>query len=496
MPKRQVAFGDNSRSRIRDLFPNEEDLKNLRPVCFGTSLQEIQERVLTYSPFIAQVKKEDGLIEDLPTLVGRAQEFDSGLMSAIPQSDKSCVVHFTKLVDFGRRVKFFPSQVKNGKLFAPRMVIDLSGETFAACSSVRVNTGYAIENRQLDYRYQVTESGGAQRRCDSKFQEQQPKFVVIPKAFACKDTEGVFLPSVHVHDADDTGLFTVSFFTKTGNVKKVYIVFQAFQAVQHSNALYVRNTETGDISKDVFKNKDSKQGRLVKNTKIKALFGMAANDENFVSMKTFDPKNAHTSSTTRQLLVVGKKSLNGTAVVMSARRREWHDAQLLTAPGLVSDRTETLLPMVAKVGKFTNNTHCFSFIVAQLKLIGVEEKKPSNLNGFRILNGSFQDHPDYDKTSKAMRQIVQAVAGIRDFVTDCFEMHDRHPELPLDKLLVYADYNHGLPNKYSNGMAEKVSKKSEEELYIEKKTPGYAYSRNLYNSMIFLLTVYKSIKSL
>lgn len=279
-------------------------------------------------------------------------------------------------------------------------------------------------------------------------------------------------------------------------MKKVYIVFQAFQAVQHSNALYVRNTETGDISKDVFKNKDSKQGRLVKNTKIKALFGMAANDENFVSMKTFDPKNAHTSSTTRQLLVVGKKSLNGTAVVMSARRREWHDAQLLTAPGLVSDRTETLLPMVAKVGKFTNNTHCFSFIVAQLKLIGVEEKKPSNLNGFRILNGSFQDHPDYDKTSKAMRQIVQAVAGIRDFVTDCFEMHDRHPELPLDKLLVYADYNHGLPNKYSNGMAEKVSKKSEEELYIEKKTPGYAYSRNLYNSMIFLLTVYKSIKSL
>lgn len=492
MPKKQVAFGDSSRSRIRDLFLKDEDLKSVRPVCLGTSLREIQERVLTYSPFIAQVKKEDNLIEDLPTLAKRAQEFDSGLVAAVPQSDNSCIVHFTKLVEFGKRVKFFPSQAKKGKIYAPRMLIDLSGETIAACSSVRVNTGYAIENRQLDYRYQIIEGeGGPRRRPDSKFQEQQPKFVIIPKVFACKDTEGVFLPSVYVHDADDTGLFTVNFFTNTGNVKKVYIVFQAFQAVQHSKALYLRNYETGDICRDVFKNKDSKQGRLVKNAKVKILFGTAIDDEHFFSMKTFDPKNTQSRLTNRQLLVVDKESLNGTAVIMSARRREWHDAQLITAPGLVSDRTETLLPKVAKVGEFSNNTHCFSFLEKQLKLISVEEKKPADLNGFRILNGSFQDHPDYDDTIKAMRQIVQAVAGIRDFVSDCFEMHSQHPELPLDKLLLYADYNHGLPNKYNNDVAEKITTKSEEEMYIEKKTPGHAYSRNLYNGMIILLNIYK-----
>ena len=151
----------------------------------------------------------------------------NSLEQLIPRTNVPCLMQWVCVKKF-KEVVFSDSELKGGKLFPPRMSIDVG--TVAPNSSVRINTGYVFKMPSKGVMLDVKDG-----KIVKIGYQKQPSFVIIPYIICEHDG---FIPTIYPRDPEDTGLFTINFTTLTGMVGKLRVVFKAYRVVSPRCLLY------------------------------------------------------------------------------------------------------------------------------------------------------------------------------------------------------------------------------------------------------------------
>lgn len=472
--KTRKEYGEDSRSRVDELFESTDDMVNRKMslTIYGEkfTFDQLQAAMLDQPPFIKT--KEVSSRIDLTSIT--KQDVDSirnSMEQMIPRTNDPCLIQCVRVKEF-KEVVFFDSEMKGGKLFPPRMSIDVG--TVAANSSVRINTGYVFKIpskvEMLDVKDGKIVKTGYQK---------QPSFVIIPHIICEHDG---FIPTIYARDPEDTGLFTVNFTTLSGAVGKLRVVFKAYRVVSARNQVSIVDSEQSTST--VFKPKDQNVGRLVNNPKPKIVYESMRyeKDGNKVLFKTYD-------STQKTLKVFQKQQLciERLTTLIVSRKREWNDSKLVTLSGMFvpSGSTNYIAPKVAKGSEYNTNTHCLTFVDCRLNLFST---RVTERNDVKVVNGAFCDTDSYADVSKAIRKIISSLNGLSVGVAHCKNIASRHPDLPLDRLIRLMDYHKSVLE--SDDQLKDKCFKSDKGMYDSKPSHPEAYSVSLYRAFRTLVSVY------
>lgn len=330
----------------------------------------------------------DAFIRTLPTFAttnkswilerdGIMDEDFNFIVSGIPMSKTLIQVEFIQVMPI-KRVNFFNHNVE--KKLVPRMLINVQDHEIIPGTCVFINTGYVIKSASMDQR----------------------DFVILPN-IVCKDASGKnckIIPNVHARDEDDCGLFTVSFTLLAGVPAKIQVVFNCFVVAKIAdNCIELCNKEPNN---EIFKPKDMKDGRAVKNLKIKTHYGSMRrddDDDSFVEFRTFNHLVSPPVTWPHQTLRVHKYA------VITSRRREWSHEDLITLAGTAVDSVNDRLPRIfVRDGTMLNkNTHCITLLESKAVL----HSKIGAVNDFRglsLINGAFSFlDVDFGKIQKRIK---------------------------------------------------------------------------------------------
>lgn len=470
-------YCEDSRSRVDDLFESTDDIMNRKPSLsiYGEkfTFDQLQSAMFEQSPFI-MTKEVSSCINLNSITKSDIVLFENTLEQIIPRANEPCLIQWFCAKKF-EEVAFFDSAVKNNKLLPPRMVIDVG--QVPPNSSVRINTGYIFK---IPSKVEMLDTKDG-RIVPTGYKKQWP-FVILPQ-IVCEH-EG-FIPTVYARDPEDTGMFTINFTTQSGMVGKLRVVLKAFRVVSARDK--VRVTESEQHNSAVFKPKDQNVGRLVYNPKPKIVFESmrCEKDDNRVFFKTYDSTQKIKRVFEKQQVCI--ENLN---TLIVSRKREWHDSGLVTLSGVfVPSYTKSgvnyLAPKVATGSEYNANTHCLCFVDCRLNLFSA---RVSNCSDVKIINGAFCDTDSYGDVSKAVRKIILSMNGLSVGVRHCTNIVSRHPDLPLDRLILLLDY-HKTVLECDDQLKEKCLK-SDEAMYNSKPSHAEAYSVTLYRSFRFLVAVY------
>lgn len=470
--KNRKEFGEDTRSRVDELFESIDDMVNrkMNLTIYGETFtfDRLQAAMFEQPPFIKTNEVSSRI--DLTSITKQdVESVRNSLEHAIPRTNDSCLIEWVCAKKFNE-VVFFDSEMKNGKLFPPRMSIDVG--TVAPNSSVRINTGYVFKMPSRaatlgvkDGKITVTGFG------------KQPSFVIIPH-IVC-DHDG-FIPTIYARDPEDAGLFTINFTTSSGLVGKLRVVLKAYRVVSARNQVSIVDSEQSTST--VFKPKDQNVGRLVNNPKPKIIYESMRyeTDGNKVLFKTYDSTQKTLKTFEKQQLCIERL----TTLIVS-RKREWNNSGLVSLSGVFVPSGACIAPKVAKGSQYNTNTHCLTFVDCRLNLFSTQT---TECNDIKVVNGAFCDTDSYSEVSKAIRKVVASLNGLSVGVAHCKNIASRRPDLPLDRLIRLMDYHKSVLE--SDDQLKDKCFKSDKGMYDCKPSHTEAYSVSLYRAFRTLVAVY------
>lgn len=470
--KSSKEFAEDTRSRVDELFESTDDMVNRKMslTIYGEkfTFDRLQAAMLDQLPFIKT--KEVSPRIDLTSIT--KEDVDSirnSLEQAIPRVNDPCLIQWVCTKKF-KEVVFFDSEMKNGKLFPPRMSIDVG--TVTPNSSVRINTGYVFKMPSKAEMLGVKDG----KIVKSGYQKQ-PSFVIIPHIFC--DNDG-FIPTIYARDPEDAGLFTVNFTTSSGVIGKLRVVLKAYRVVSARDQVTIVDSEQSTST--VFKPKDQNVGRLVNNPKPKIIYESMRyeTDGNKALFKTYDSTQKTLKTYQKQQLCIERL-----ITLIVSRKREWNNSGLVSLSGLFVPSGKHIAPKVAKGSEYNTNTHCLTFVDCRLNLFST---RATECNDVKVVNGAFCDTESYAEVSKAIRKVVSSLNGLSVGVAHCKNIASRRPDLPLDRLIRLMDYHKSVLE--SDDQLKDKCFKSDKGMYASKPSHTEAYSVSLYRAFRTLVSVY------
>lgn len=487
-----VEFSENTSSVLAKLYETEEDIGHERAFIVDEAngskryASDIVTRV-SRQPFVAIRGKTPTL--DLTAIArDNATKAFAAKLDALPQcaGNKSAFMELV-LVEKNERVKAWNSERKNGKLFPPRMLIDLSGETIEPGDAVRINTGYVIRVPFIAKTRTVEKNGTVNVGARAK----QPDFVVVPLVAGAEkkvdDTETT-KPEIIVaccpRDPDDTGLLTLNFTLLSGSVSKLRVVFNAYATCRPLTSISLVHPEPNT---EIFKPKDSRNGRFVKNPKVKIHYDSLTREvDGSANLKTFNSLVSPPTTYERQ-----RVNIVGQTVMFVNRKREWFNPSLICTPGIYNHRGDdrTVVPGVYRGGddnrQMGKNTHCMVFVEGKLPLFSEFSQDKSNLT---FVNGAFSDIHMYDDIYKSMKQLIRGLQGLKQGYERCATIKTRYPELGMWDMLRLYDYHRSINDRLDE-LKEKIAL-TDEEMFESQTGRSSPYSRLVFRALKTLADIY------
>lgn len=386
-------------------------------------ITDIRERILSSIGFISR-RPKNALLNVAEIEKTSVDALCSGLDRIAKQNTNVCA-EFIKVQD-NPNVRFWHSEVKKGKLYPPRMIIDLSREAIQPNESVMINTGYVVRTPQAT-QTRVIEKDRIVK--DVKSIVKQPNYVIIP---LISSSTAHLIPSIYVRDSDDTGLLTVNFTLVSGNPGKVQVVFNAYLVDRMLDGVQLVDPEP---NASLFKPKDGLSGRYVKNPKIKIRFNeMSREADGSYSFPTFNPLVKPSVTYDKQRVV----SRSACPIFLCSRRREWYNPDLLTLSGLLVNSEKYIAPKVLLADDISKNTHCMVALKNRVTLIS--DAATANLVSLKLLNGAFIHLPNYADLSSDYHRLVFTLQALASGYSRCQAISKRL-DVPLSKVLRVFDYH-------------------------------------------------------
>jgi nitrate reductase assembly molybdenum cofactor insertion protein NarJ len=381
---------------------------------------------------------------------------------------------FYKLIDFGPKVKFWHTEFKKGVFYPARMLIDLKNEEINEGESVMINTGYVIRMPMLGNMRNIDRT--TKTVTINKDIVKQPDFIIVP-LIVCDENSHI-IPSIYARDQDDTGLFTVNFTLVKGKLERLQIVFNAYLTDRPNTAVSLIDSIPNQV---IFKPKDSKNGRSVKNPKVKVHYDRMEIDDtkNYIYFPTYNV-------TVKPIVTYPDQKLQicNQYVLFSSRRREWFNPELVTLAGMYLKKDKYIKPIVLKTEEQTTNTHCISFLKSKVVMFS---ESPDNWlhQEFKIINGSFRYIENFEEHAKLLKQLSTCANGL---ALGYNMVKNVKNNVPTDHLLKIYDYHRQLTLNSIDSLASL----SDEELFNKKIGNSSAFSVVLYKAILKLLLAYKS----
>lgn len=399
------ASFDSSKSHIKTLYGTSQDVLDKKPslsifdktISFG----DLQQNILDSEPFIKDCPKN--VLIDCGSITENDYTKARSSLESITKSPRNVVIQVVPVKSYPE-VTFMHAELKMMKdkkprYFAPRFAVDLRERA----SEIKPNHGVCIN---LGCIVTMPKNCKGRNIVDNKIVttaiSSQPEFIIVPVIVSSH--EGI-TPTLYARDAADSGVLTINFTTasKFDLSKKLLIVLYAFTVGQSKTAVSLVDVEAQACA--LFKPKDSRRGRSVKNPKVK-FYAQSFDTEtvpNSLILSTFDNSKKPIVAFDKQ-----KIKVSGVNVLFSSRKREWHNTDLVSLSGLynATDAKLNVAPKLAIGSQFNNNTHCMTLIDSKVSVYS----EPGKLqNDFKIINGSFINHLEYMSIKKNIARLVNAI---------------------------------------------------------------------------------------
>lgn len=432
-------FNDTNRSYLSEIYTDIQAIVDKKP-CIQLFDQTFSaadiEGAIREQPVIAAVAKN--AILDVDAMPDATNAF-KGAIKQIPKIVETVVME-SICVQSLPGIEFFGSEMKTVKgkarLMPPRMIIDLTkyADEIKPFHGVRINTGYIFRL--------PTMCMGATLQNESVVNttmQKQIEVIIVPTILSQHD--GI-IQSIYARDPDDTGLMTINF-TTTSNFdfgkmknKTMQIVFDAYKTIQPMNMVNVVDMKDGQarVSTDigVFKTKDSKSGRLVKNPKIKYV----ANEFDLTTVPKSLLLGTHDTSSP-----MSRIKIDNVITFFSSRKREWCNPDVVSFAGIYNpsfvSENGCASPVLADGSKSLHNTHCMTFVTGKVVLFSRAGNIKSGEN-VRYINGSFYNLGEYDSINKSCRQMAECITKMSQGARLAMRlMNEKHDAMELMKIYDY-----------------------------------------------------------
>lgn len=434
-PKKE--WSDLEVSKIEELFPDLKAIARREPIIKlddGSVLraQDIRDRILDSTDMIA--RKPKSALLDLKRIGKSDVENLCKRLDSIRKSNQNVCVELVKIRE-NPIVRFWDSEVKKGKLYPPRMIIDLSKAAIQPNESVMINTGYVMRIPQAVHTRTIEKDRIVK---DTHAIVKQPNFVIVP---LINSPTAHLIPSIYVRDSDDTGMLTINFTLISGNPGKLQVVFNAYIVDRMTDNVQLVDPEPNAM---LFKPKDGLNSRVVKNPKVKIRFSelyRAADDSEDAGslvFPTFNPLVTPSVTYAKQRVLVDATS----PLFLCSRRREWHNPELLTLSGLITSNSDFLVPRTLHVSDCLKNTHCMVMLKNRATLLS-EQVPATNSMTLKLLNGAFIHLPDFKEVTNDYNRLLFASQALASGYPRCVTISEKL-NVPLIRVLKIFDYHRNL----------------------------------------------------
>jgi len=475
------VFNDESKSRLNDIYSNDVDKilqQNASIDLFNNNISYATiQKAMANQPAIESYPK--AFMLDLKNFDFAAMKSSMDSINSIPMSKEIVSVEMC-LVQKMDNIKFSHSGMANirgkEKYLPPRFVIDLSKyDEIKPNHGVRINTGYIIKIPQIAVGKMLVDN----KFVDTKISPQLDT-VIIPQIVS--RNKGV-IPTLYGRDAEDTGLLTINFTTTDGFDQKepLQVVLNAYNCILsvHS-ANIVDEKDKIDNAAALFKQKDSRSGRCVKNPKIKYCadkFDLVTSPGS-VLLNTYDNTKKPV-----EMCATQKIKITNLMTIFTSRKREWLNHRLVTFAGIYNPNLDAKSrpAIIANCSEIDSNTHGVVFIKSKILMVSSNGKF---IEDCRIINGSFSNLRNYNDIVKRTRQITTALKGLSVGVKACQQIVNKNNKYKIEDLLRVYDY-HRTINSEDPQLDNKL-KMSDEKLFESRPSNQNPYSASVYKCLKIL----------
>lgn len=484
MAPKSKSFGDTTKSRLEDIYETLEDIPKKEPRLLmedGTkrNTRDLLDAVVR-QPFISTCYKRKSL--EIAEIIKPEDVLRINHVLESKKREAEGVTAIFVNVSTNPKVRFWDAsfKTKGSKMqyYAPRMLINLKDEAIEPGMSVRCNTGYILKIPTYATEKRMTDKGLVKDATAKR--TKQVDFVIVPMIECVGDAD--IVPSVTPRDPYDDSLLTINFVLVRGKIESLRVVFNAYKIAQPLGSVKLINPEP---NAEIFKPKDSRSGRLVKNLKVKACFGDARIDtDGTLVVPTFNALVSPVKVFEHQYL-----QMRDVSVLISSRRREWCDENLVTLSGYyaANDPNEFVRP-ISIYRELSKNTHCVCFISTRCTLFS---EQSVDRTGSKLINGAFIDIPGYSATIKALRQLIDGMETLSLGYAMCSRLKKQRPNMDIRKAMLLYDYHRRLIDDEELDARLELTEK---EMYDTRPQESNAYSVNMYKSLKTLVKYVDSEK--
>lgn len=469
MAAAKKVFSEQTKSKIEELYgDNIENVisKNAVLDVYGVPItfRKITDEIIKNQTFLSMVEKSS--LVDFDSIDFAKIQKNMSDIAAIPKSKETAVIEIVKVCDFPK-VKFMHSEMIKGKFVMPRIVIDLKGECIEAYRGVRINTGYVVKINTVAMGKTISDGKIVNTRVGS-----QPDFIVVPQIVSKHDG---LIPCVYGRDPEDTGFLTINFTTtkKLDTSKPLQIVLNAYTIERSFKITSILNSET---KTELFKAKDNRSGRWIKNPKTKFLANKFDLDttSGAVLLDTFDHSKLPVVMYEKQKIKIEKA-----IALFTSRKREWCDSHLVTVAGIYNPiNGKHSEGIIVEGSQIKHNPHCMVFIRNKITVFSVAGTYNRDC---RLLNGAFSDSPAYTDVNRDIRKVNSSLIDLMYGAKIAQDIASTNPKLNVKDLLKLFDYNRSLTA--NDPKLQSKIESSDEKLFGERPADLNCYSVNLYKGL-------------
>lgn len=471
------VYSEHVKSKLTELYRTSDDIAEKDaslmvfdvPITYKRIISSLKEQ-----PFVETHRKSSGL--DFETLDHKRIDAACKSLATFPKSKETAVIEVVKVSD-NPSVQFMHSAmitVKNERKFAaPRMAIDLSGQTIGERCGVRINTGYIIKINKLAMGKAISNQTIVNTEYGS-----QPDIIVVPQIVS---KHSGLVQCMYGRDPEDTGLLTINFTTTEAfdTSVRMQVVLLAYVV---DRPLGLATLHQSESAAELFKAKDNRSGRWIKNPKTKYLASSfdTTTLPGSLLLSTFDNSKTPSVPFKQQKIKIEKIT-----ALFTSRKREWFNSNLLTSIGLYQGSAANVAnfaPIVVRSPgtDLKHNTHGLVFLKHRLTVFSVAAEFDYDC---RLLNGAFVNLPLYDEINRDIRKVRTALNDLAIGAKICKKLVADNPTYKLDDLVRVFDYDRTIRD--DERLASKVTS-SHEQLFNERPAELNCYS----------VTLYKGLKSL
>lgn len=509
-----TELDSTTKSKLNDCFNSHEDILKGKPcIKLADRLYTVDdiEPHLRNLPICSAVPKLPVIKADAPAMNRHMQQFKKCLQR-LPKLDTSIVIDFVlnKRVDGIRLYREAIQKDKKGNmsLLPPRFTIDLEkfrhqlGDEIAN-TGVRINTGYIITIPKMTMTRKME---NCKITCTNTFGIQHD-IVLLP--LIMKQPYDDIVPTVFGRDPDDTGLFTLHLtfgpnfkWDTVPDPKKRIMAFtiEAFTVKHTTTELSIHPADDADNTKVnlqrqmtdamVFKPKDLKYGRYIRNPKLPI---------DWTTWNTQLAKNSLVMDVRKDSKPKWLK-ITDTITLMLSRKREWCEPNAITLPGLFSptDASACIRPMSVYLMDQENtknepipNTHCLATVTGKLAVFSTETRYEDYKASMPIhfINGAFYDMEHFKMAHKSTHNMYQALHCLKEGAKSIMRMCQKKNHFDnIEHMLLMFDHHHTIDE---NIAADAWTVTDEKEMFSTK--PGSAksaYSVMLYKAMLKCIDIF------